>query len=105
MKEKPKEPGPVESATEPEDLTPAELEEEATAGSDDKAAAGDWAANARAFIEDAARVAREDLADREITFEETIERAEEVIRRRPLAAVGVAAGVGLLAGVLMIRRH
>jgi len=58
----------------------------------------------RSFVDDAARTAREDLADREITFEDTVERAEEVIRKQPLAAIGVAAGLGLLAGILINRK-
>ena len=71
---------------------------------DEESASGDWATRLRSFVEEAARIAKEDLADREITFDETVERAEKVVRKHPLAAVGVAAGVGLLAGILVNRR-
>ncbi len=71
---------------------------------DEESASGDWAPRLRSFVEEATRIAKEDLADKEITFDETVERAEEVVRKHPLAAVGVAAGVGLLAGILMNRR-
>ncbi len=77
--------------------------EEATR-SDAGSASDHWAARLRSFVDDAARTAREDLADREITFEDTVERAEEVIRKQPLAAIGVAAGLGLLAGILINRK-
>jgi len=59
-----------------------------------------WATRARELVDEAVRIAREDLADKEVTFEDTAKRAEKLIRKQPLAAVGVAAGIGLLAGVL-----
>ena len=70
----------------------------------EESASGEWATRLRSFVDEAARIAKEDLSDREITFDETVERAEEVVRKHPLAAVGVAAGVGLLAGILINRR-
>ncbi len=75
-----------------------------TAEPDEESATTDWAPRLRSFVEEATRIAKEDLADKEITFDETVERAEEVVRKHPLAAVGVAAGVGLLAVILMNRR-
>ena len=71
---------------------------------DGESASGGWAPRLRSFVEEATRIAKEDLADKEITFDETVERAEEVVRKHPLEAVGVAAGVGLLAGILINRR-
>ncbi len=64
-----------------------------------------WATRLRAFVDKATTIAREDLADKEVTFEDTVERAEELIRKEPLTAIGVAAGVGLLAGILINRRR
>ena len=64
-----------------------------------------WATRVREFVDEATRIAREDLADKEVTFEDTTKRAEELIRKQPLAAVGLAAGVGLLAGILFNRRR
>lgn len=64
-----------------------------------------WATRLRSFVDEATTIAREDLADKEVTFEDTVERAEELIRKQPLAAIGVAAGVGLLAGILINRRR
>ena len=68
-------------------------------------APGHCAARLRSFVDEAATIAREDLADKEVTLEDTVERAEELIRKQPLAAIGVAAGVGLLAGILIHRRR
>jgi len=67
-------------------------------------ARGHWAARLRSFVDEATTIAREDLADKEVTFEDTVERAEEVIRKQPLTAIGDAAGVGLLAGIIINRR-
>ena len=64
-----------------------------------------WATRLREFVDEATRVAREDLADKEVTFEDTKAKAEELIRKQPLTAVGIAAGVGLLAGILVHRRR
>jgi hypothetical protein len=74
------------------------------AGPDDRPAPDHWAARVRSFVDEATRLAKEDLADKEVTFDETVKRAEEVIRKQPLAAVGVAAGAGLLAGMIIKRR-
>jgi ElaB/YqjD/DUF883 family membrane-anchored ribosome-binding protein len=68
-------------------------------------ASGHWATRLRSFVDEAATIAREDLADKEVTFEDTVERAEELIRKEPLTAIGIAAGVGLLAGILVNRRR
>jgi len=64
-----------------------------------------WATRVRDFVDEATRIAREDLVDKEVTFEDTTKRAEELIRKQPLTAVGLAAGVGLLAGILINRRR
>ena len=105
------------SGTPPEEGDPsaeaADAEPQAEASEDAAAPGGaadpddplHWATRAREFIDEATRIAREDLADKEITFEDTTRRAEELIRKQPLAAVGVAAGVGLLAGILINRRR
>jgi ElaB/YqjD/DUF883 family membrane-anchored ribosome-binding protein len=71
---------------------------------EEESASGGWATRLRSFVDEATRLAKEDLADKEVTFDETVKRAEEVIRKQPLAAVGVAAGVGLLAGMIIKRR-
>ena len=63
-----------------------------------------WATRARSFVDEAVRIAKEDLADKEVTFEDTAQRAKELVRKHPLEAIGVAAGVGLLAGILVNRK-
>ena len=68
-------------------------------------ASGHWATRLRSFVDEAATIAREDLANKEITLEDTVERAEKLVRKQPLAAIGIAAGMGLLAGILINRRR
>ena len=69
---------------------------------------GDRAAEARERAAESVRAARERLSGLE---EELLERArdaardtEDYVRRNPWQSVGIAAGVGLLLGVLLSRR-
>ena len=48
-----------------------------------------WATRLSEFVAEAARIAKEDLADKEVTFDDTMKRAEELIRKQPLTAVGL----------------
>jgi ElaB/YqjD/DUF883 family membrane-anchored ribosome-binding protein len=69
---------------------------------------GDRAAEARERAADSVRAARERLSGLE---EELLDRArdaahdaEHYVRRNPWQSVGIAAGIGLVVGVLLSRR-
>ncbi len=70
--------------------------------------AGERVAQARTKAEDSLRAAREALAE---AGDETLERAREAaasaddyVRENPWTVVGIAAGVGLLVGLLLSRK-
>lgn len=84
-------------------VTDAEELLKATAGQ-----AGERVAQARAKAEDSLRSAREALAE---AGDETLERAREAaasaddyVRENPWTVVGIAAGVGLVVGLLLSRK-
>lgn len=84
-------------------ITDAEELLKATAGQ-----AGDKVSQARIKAEDSIRAAREALAE---AGDETLERAreaaasaDEYVHEHPWTAVGIAAGIGLLAGLLLSRK-
>jgi len=103
--------GPPPKSGEPEAGSPPESEEPEAGPPpeserpEEEQAPVHWAARLRSFVDEAATIAREDLANKEITFEDTVERAEKLVRKQPLAAIGIAAGMGLLAGILINRRR
>lgn len=70
--------------------------------------AGEKVAQARARAEDSIRIAREALGD---LGEEAMERSREAVKSaddyvhdNPWTAIGIAAGVGLVVGVLLARK-
>jgi ElaB/YqjD/DUF883 family membrane-anchored ribosome-binding protein len=70
--------------------------------------AGEKVASARARAEDSIRAAREALAE---AGEEAVERgreaaesADEYVHEHPWTAIGIAAGVGLVIGLLLSRK-
>ena len=70
--------------------------------------AGEKVASARARAEDSIRAAREGLAEAgEAAIErgrEAAETADEYVHQNPWAAIGIAAGVGLVVGLMLSRR-
>ncbi|MBC7984904.1 MAG: DUF883 family protein [Candidatus Obscuribacterales bacterium] len=70
--------------------------------------AGEKFQGIRAKAEDSVRQARQKLASLEegavLDAKEMVESAESFVREKPWQAVGIAAGVGLLVGLLMSRR-
>jgi len=69
-------------------------------------ATGDRVRAARARAEETIRSARQRVADLEVVDQakEAARSADEYVREHPWGAVGVAAAVGLLVGVLVARR-
>ncbi len=70
--------------------------------------AGERVSQARAKAEESIRAAREALAE---AGDETLERAreaaasaDEYVHENPWAAVGIAAGIGLVVGMLLARK-
>jgi ElaB/YqjD/DUF883 family membrane-anchored ribosome-binding protein len=69
-------------------------------------ATGDRVRAARARAEETIRSARQRVADLEVVDQakEAARSADEYVREHPWGAVGVAAALGLLVGVLVARR-
>lgn len=70
--------------------------------------AGQGYAEAREHLEESLKRAREELADLEAAAVDGARRAgratDSYVRRHPWESIGVAAGVGLLLGLLIARR-
>jgi len=107
---------PMESSANPQDATTEKLLADLQAVVEDAEAllrataghAGEKVQEARARAEESLAAARERLGDVEEDAlrqaRELVSTGEEYVRQNPWAAIGIAAGVGVLVGLLLGRR-